>query len=71
MKECLNCKGELEWKTAPMNVDRKGYHLHWNAVPAWVCVQCGEPYFESDVLDHLQKALAVLDRESEGMKAAG
>jgi hypothetical protein len=28
-------------------VDRNGYHVHWDAVPAWVREQCSEPYFES------------------------
>jgi YgiT-type zinc finger domain-containing protein len=32
--------------TAPFAIDRGGYHLHWDAVPAWVCTQCGEPLFE-------------------------
>jgi YgiT-type zinc finger domain-containing protein len=44
--ECLHCKGRLVKGTTPFSVVRGGYHLHWDAIPAWVCMQCGEPLFE-------------------------
>jgi YgiT-type zinc finger domain-containing protein len=44
--ECVVCRGALVKGTAPFSVDRDGYHLYWDAVPAWVCTQCGEPLFE-------------------------
>jgi len=47
--------------TAPFNVDRNGYHIHWDALPAWVCDQCGEPLFEGAEVDRIQRALAALD----------
>jgi YgiT-type zinc finger domain-containing protein len=50
---------------APFSVDRNGYHVHWDALPAWVCEQCGEPYFESADVARIQRALAALDRETE------
>ena len=40
-----------------MHVDRKGYHLSLDAVPAWVCAQCGEPYFEGREVDSVQRLL--------------
>jgi hypothetical protein len=46
-------------------VDRGGYHLHWDAIPAWVCTQCAEPLFEGREVDLIQNALLALDRESE------
>src|SRR5437867_2848425 len=41
------CKGIMEkgWLTT-FHVDRNGYHLSFDHVPAWVCTQCGKPYFE-------------------------
>lgn len=57
--------------TAPFSLDRKGYHVSWDAVPAWICVQCGEPYFESREVELIQKALAGLDRENNALAAAG
>jgi YgiT-type zinc finger domain-containing protein len=41
-------------KTAPLHVDREGCHVVLDAVPAWVCQQCGEPYFEEREVDAIQ-----------------
>jgi YgiT-type zinc finger domain-containing protein len=62
--ECIHCKGRMTKGTAPFSIDRKGYHIAWDAIPAWVCTQCGEPYFESAEVDRIQKSLALLERES-------
>ncbi|HOE11431.1 MAG TPA: YgiT-type zinc finger protein [bacterium] len=70
MKECIHCQGIMRRSTAPFSVDRKGYHLHWEAVPAWVCEQCGESYFESREVDLIQHALMALDRESDALLSA-
>ena len=48
--------------TAPFHIDRRGYHLSLEAVPAWVCAQCGEPYFEERELRTIQRLLTQLDR---------
>lgn len=55
---CVHCKGTLHKGTAPFSVDRNGYHIHWDALPAWVCDQCGEPLFEAAEVDRIQRALA-------------
>jgi YgiT-type zinc finger domain-containing protein len=55
--------------TAPFNVDRKGYHLHWDALPAWVCTQCGQPYFEDETVGQIEDALDILDKQSVGLMA--
>jgi YgiT-type zinc finger domain-containing protein len=68
--ECLQCHGSLRKTTAPFSVDRGGYHLHWDAIPAWVCTQCGEPLFEGREVDVIQSALVALDRESEKLVAS-
>ncbi len=62
--ECLHCKGRMIRGTAPFSLDRNGYHVSWDAIPAWVCVQCGEPFFESREVELIQKALSDLDRQS-------
>lgn len=61
--ECLHCGGELERGTAPLSVDRDEYHVHWNALPALICTQCGEPLFERDVVDRVQRTLRAIDSE--------
>ncbi len=61
--ECVYCKGEMKRGTAPFSIDRNGYHIHWSALPAWVCHQCGEVYFEKEEVDKVQKVLRTMDAE--------
>ena len=62
--ECLHCKGHMVKSNAPYSVNRKGYHISWDSIPAWVCTQCGESYFEADEINHIQYALQKVDRET-------
>ena len=59
--KCLHCRGAMRRSTAPFHVDRHGYHLAIDAVPAWVCGQCGEPYFEEREVEAIQGAIRALD----------
>ncbi|MEQ1543536.1 YgiT-type zinc finger protein [Methyloglobulus sp.] len=65
--ECLYCKGQLHRGTAPFSADRNGYHITWESIPAWVCAQCGEPLFEENEVDHIQKALQQIDHETKAL----
>ena len=69
--ECIHCKGRMKRGTAPFSLDRNGYHVSWDAVPAWVCTHCGEPFFESREVDLIQRALTELYRESVALASAG
>jgi YgiT-type zinc finger domain-containing protein len=42
---CIYCQGKMLRMTAPFHIDRKGYHLLFDAIPDWVCSQCGKAYF--------------------------
>lgn len=55
----------MERGAAPFHIDRKGYHLLVDAVPAWVCSQCGEVYFEEDEVDAIQEVVMSLDKRAE------
>jgi len=69
--ECLHCKAEMIRGIVPFSVDRNGYHVSWSRIPAWVCSQCGEPFFEETEINHIQSALYRLDKETiEMLKAA-
>ena len=59
--ECLYCKGTMKKGTAPFSVDRDEYHIHWHALPAWVCTQCGEAYFEKAEVNRIQRALQAVE----------
>jgi YgiT-type zinc finger domain-containing protein len=65
--ECLHCKGRMTRSIAPFSADRRGYHIVWEALPAWVCTQCNEPYFEAREVEMIQRALAAVDRETAGV----
>ena len=62
--KCIQCQGKLKKAGAPFHIDRKGYHLVMDTVPAWVCLQCGEVYFEDKAVDSIQKMLHSLDQQS-------
>ncbi|MBI4287787.1 MAG: YgiT-type zinc finger protein [Chloroflexi bacterium] len=62
--QCIHCKGEMKRGKAPFHIDRR-YHLMFDAVPAWVCSQCGEVYFEEAEVDSIQGALKTLDEKTE------
>jgi YgiT-type zinc finger domain-containing protein len=49
---------------APFSVNRRGYHIAWESIPAWVCTQCGEALFEENEVNHIQKALQQVDHET-------
>lgn len=50
--------------TVPYHVDRNGYHLTFDKVPAKICSQCGEAYFEEKEVDKIQKAISSLNKQS-------
>ncbi len=60
----------MERGTAPFCVDRRGYHVRWVAIPAWVCTQCREPLFETHEVEQIQNALEALDRTDEQLASA-
>jgi len=66
----MYCKGNMVYKTAPFQINRKGYHLMLDAVPAWVCTQCGEVYFEENEVDTIQDVLKTLDEQTEKFAVA-
>ncbi len=65
--KCMYCQGKMEKATSPFSISRKGYHIHWDAIPAYVCSQCGEAYFEAPEVDKIQAALSALEEKSQGL----
>ena len=65
--KCIHCLGEMKRGTTPFHVDRKGCHLVLDAVPAWVCVQCGETYFEEKEVDAIQDLVASVEERAEAL----
>jgi YgiT-type zinc finger domain-containing protein len=69
--KCLECQGSMTRGTAPFHVDRKGYHLLFDKVPAWVCSQCGEVLFGETEVETIQSAIESVDRSADKMTAIG
>jgi YgiT-type zinc finger domain-containing protein len=63
--ECLYCKGTLIRKSVSYTATRKGYHLIIDRVPAWVCEQCGEPLYEEETVEAIQRVLQGVDARLE------
>jgi YgiT-type zinc finger domain-containing protein len=67
---CTLCRGKMTRGFAPFHIDRKGYHLSIDAVPARVCSQCGDPYFEEREVETIQQLLTQLDQHTARMTPA-
>lgn len=59
--QCHFCGGEMKKGKTTYTLNRSGYHLLIDDVPAWICSQCGEAYFEENAVDTLQKMTKELD----------
>ncbi len=68
--KCLHCRGNMQRKTAPFHIDRKGYHLTLDAIPAWICTQCGEPYFDEAEVQAIQDLIRVVEDRTGALAAS-
>jgi YgiT-type zinc finger domain-containing protein len=66
---CPLCGGELQCGTAPLHLDRKNVHITVDAVPGWICGECGEPAFEATTVDAVQAILTKVDEEAERLQS--
>ncbi|OQW96539.1 MAG: hypothetical protein BWK74_08270 [Desulfobacteraceae bacterium A6] len=67
--KCMHCQGKMKKGATPFHVDRKGYHLTLDEVPAWVCQQCGEVYFDEPEVDSIQDIIKALEDRTEKLSA--
>jgi YgiT-type zinc finger domain-containing protein len=56
--------------TAPFHIDRQDYHLTLDTVPAWVCQQCGEVYFDEPEVDSIQKIIRAVEDRTKSLTIA-
>lgn len=68
--KCMYCQGKMERGVAPFHVDRNGYHLVLDKVPAFVCRQCGEVYFAEAEVDSIQATIKAVDMQVEKIALA-
>lgn len=55
--KCFMCKGETEKKLVNYLVDIDNTIIIIKEVPANVCKQCGERYFDNDVMKNIEKII--------------
>ncbi len=67
--KCIYCQGTMERNFTPFHISRKSCHLSLNEVPAWVCGQCGEAYFEEKEVELIQDMIRVIEDNADRMKA--
>ena len=60
--KCLYCQAPVTKGTTQVRVNRNGYHLTWQAVPAWVCTRCEQAYFEPQEVDMVRQAVTSMSR---------
>ena len=65
--KCIHCQGEMRRGTTPLHIDRKGCHLMLDSVPAWVCDQCGETYFEEKEADAIQDLIRSVEQKARAL----
>ena len=65
--KCIHCQGQMRRGTTPFHIDRKGCHLTLEAVPAWVCQQCGEACFEEREVDAIQGIVRSVESQVEAL----
>jgi YgiT-type zinc finger domain-containing protein len=63
--KCLYCQSEMKKGSVPFHIDRNGVHVTLDEVPAWVCTQCGEPYFEENEVDYVQSLVNVVEEQAQ------
>lgn len=63
--KCIHCQVEMKRDMAPYHIDRKGYHLFFEKILAWVCSQCGETYFEEQEVEEIQSTIREVDKRAE------
>jgi YgiT-type zinc finger domain-containing protein len=61
--KCLHCQGELQRGNTTYTINRRGYHVIIDDVPAWICSQCGEPLFDERQVDAIQQLVRKMDAD--------
>lgn len=62
--ECFKCKGKLEKKKVNYIVDLENTIIIVKEVPAKVCMQCGEQYYDDEIAENIEKIVNQLKKLS-------
>lgn len=59
---CEFCEGKIESRRIRARFHFKGHTIYVENVPAWVCVRCGEQYFDAPIYKRLEEIVRQRDR---------
>ncbi|MCK4294296.1 MAG: type II toxin-antitoxin system MqsA family antitoxin [Planctomycetes bacterium] len=62
--KCIHCQAIMKQGVAPVHIDRQGCHVTFDNVPAWVCQQCGEAYFEEQEVNTIQDLIQTVEQKA-------
>jgi YgiT-type zinc finger domain-containing protein len=62
--KCIHCQGEMKRGTAPFHIERENIHISLDKIPAWVCSQCGEVYFEEKEIEILEQLIQSIEAQN-------
>lgn len=55
MDICEFCEGKVEYRLIRAKFDFKGQTIYVDKVPTWICVRCGEQYFDAPIYKRLEE----------------
>lgn len=67
---CMHCQGTMSRSFSHFHIVREFYNLMLDEVPAWVCGQCGESYFEENEVDRIQDIIRAIEERTEKFRKA-
>ncbi|MFH1776510.1 MAG: YgiT-type zinc finger protein [Candidatus Omnitrophota bacterium] len=62
--KCIHCHGIMKQGITPLHIDKNGCHVTFDSVPAWICEQCGEAYFEEQEVDTIQDLIYTVEQKA-------
>jgi YgiT-type zinc finger domain-containing protein len=60
----MYCQGEMVHGSEPFHIDRQEVKVNLDNVPAWVCTQCGEVYFEESEVNTVQGIIKAINEQT-------
>jgi len=61
---CEFCDGTVERRVILTDFHYMGRTIYVDSVPAWVCTQCGEAYFEETEVNAVQNIIRAVDEQT-------
>jgi len=65
--KCIHCQGPLKRGATPLHVDRYECHVVVDKAPAWVCEQCGEPYFDEKAVEQIEELVRSIEEKAKAL----